>query len=307
MIIHCRGIKTLSNPKRHHVVPKAYLEGFTEPDTGFLNIYSKRGNMWRRQKPKQVMVRNKYYHQDGVPDGVDNNILEKVIGEGLEPDGLAALSKLIEKPDDMSGEDISKVIDYVVFQRVRVPRQIEMAGSLTHTRLKNAMSKSDIGRCALGCVELSINDSFKFHLFEAAHGPLARYFSRMVWEVIKADDEASFITSDSPVAFYNEDFAPPKEPGPAFYGTTVLFPINKRYLLSMHHFEYETGEKNASDKLPKDTELEEGTLRIRSGRICSKQQVREQNYILYQLSQDVIVGESKGTLENVVQGKILGE
>lgn len=45
--------------------------------------------MWRRQKPKQVMVRNKYYHQDWVPEGIDKNILEKTIGGGLEPKGPA--------------------------------------------------------------------------------------------------------------------------------------------------------------------------------------------------------------------------
>jgi hypothetical protein len=38
--------------------------------------------MWRRQKPKTVMVRNKYYHQDWAPDGVDKNILEKRLVQG---------------------------------------------------------------------------------------------------------------------------------------------------------------------------------------------------------------------------------
>jgi hypothetical protein len=81
----------MSNPKRHHFVPESYLNGFTEEKTGFLHIYSKRSGLWRRQKPKQVMVRNKYYRQEWAPDGVDKNILEKTIGFTTEPKGLSSL------------------------------------------------------------------------------------------------------------------------------------------------------------------------------------------------------------------------
>jgi hypothetical protein len=84
----------MSNPKRHHFVPESYLNGFTEEKTGFLHIYSKRSGLWRRQKPKQVMVRNKYYRQEWAPDGVDKNILEKTIGFTTEPKGLSSLRKL---------------------------------------------------------------------------------------------------------------------------------------------------------------------------------------------------------------------
>jgi len=50
----------MSNPKRHHFVPESYLNGFVDDESGFLNVYSKRSDLWRRQKPKQVMVKNKY-------------------------------------------------------------------------------------------------------------------------------------------------------------------------------------------------------------------------------------------------------
>jgi hypothetical protein len=225
--------------------------------------------MWRRQKPKTVMVRNKYYHQDWAPDGVDKNILEKTIGAGLEPEGITALNKLIEAPNEMSDEDISKVIAYVQFQRFCVPRQADMAKLLADTALKHEMSKFEVGRYALKHLKVSIKDSFRFNFLEAVHSSLSPYFSRMIWELIKADDETSFITSDSPVSFYNKDFIPPMEPGPGLYGTTVLFPINENFLLSMHHAEYETGEKKSSDALPKDTEVEDGVLEIRSGVLWS--------------------------------------
>lgn len=285
-------------------MPEAYLRGFTETDTGFLNIHSKRSNMWRRQKPKQVMVRNKYYHQDWVPEGIDKNILEKTIGNGLEPEGLKALAKLIKIPNKMSDDDIAKVLTYVQFQRLRVPRQADIAMSLARSVLTHEMSKSDTGRYALKNFKVSINDSFRFNFLEMVHSSLSPYFSRMVWEVIKAEEGLSFVTSDSPVSFWNEDFIPPMEPGPGLYGTNVFFPINKYYLLHMYYLEYETGEKESSDPLPKNIEVEDGVIEIRSGGVFNKGQIESHNRIMYQLSQDLIAGESKNILEAAVSSRL---
>ncbi|PFG11416.1 DUF4238 domain-containing protein [Marinobacter sp. LV10MA510-1] len=115
----------MSSPKRHHFVPRAYLEGFKEPNSDFLNIYSKRSGLWRRQKANQVMVRNKYYCQSWVPDNVDENILEKGLGNELEPKGLSSLKRLVENPSQLTDDDTANIIAYIEFQRIRVPRQAD--------------------------------------------------------------------------------------------------------------------------------------------------------------------------------------
>ena len=294
----------MSNPKRHHFVPEAYLDGFVEDDTGFLNVYSKGSNLWRRQKPKQVMVRNKFYHQDWVPSGVDKNVLEKRLGAEMEPRGLLALRKLVSAPETLNDDDTANILIYLQLQRIRVPRQSDTAKSLAKTAITLEMMKTSEGREALRHGEVVIKDSFRFEFMRTVHGILAPYFARMIWEIVEAGPSMSFITSDSPVTFYNVDFMPPTEPGVALYGTMVFFPINKRFLLLMRHPEYEAGEMEASEALPKDLDIDDGAIEVRKDIVWDEEKVQRQNWLMFQLSQDLIVGENKAVLENAI-GKVL--
>ncbi len=251
----------MSSPKRHHFVPESYLRGFVDSDSGFLHVYSKHSRMWRRQKPKQVMVRNRFYCQDWAPAGVDKNILEKRLGAELEPKGLRSLRKLVDAPEAIDDEDTANILIYLQFQRIRVPRQAKMASSLLEAMLTRKISETAEGREYLKYGRVVIKDSFRFDFMRTLNGVLTPFFSRMVWELVEAEPGASFITSDSPVSFYNVDFMPPLEAGPALYGTFVLFPIDKRFLLVMRHPEYESGDKEASEPLHLDLDVEDGVIR----------------------------------------------
>jgi len=296
----------MNNPKRHHFVPESYLKGFSEEKTGMLNIYSKISAVWRRQKPKKVMVRSKYYHQDSAPDGIDKNILEKMLGSSIEPKGMEALKKLITEPDALNEEGMADILVYLQFQRFRVPRQADLAKALAKSVLTRELHKTSEGREALKHSEIVIKDSFRINFMEMSHGTLTPYFSRMIWLLIEAEHGTSFITSDSPVTFHNPDVIPPAEPGPALYGTSVFFPINKRYLLALHHPEFESGEKETMEHLPKDLDIEDGQIECRRDIIWRKDQVEWLNRLMLQYSQDLIVGETKSALESAVGSEITG-
>lgn len=285
------------NPKRHHFVAKAYLNGFID-DGGFLNIYSKNHNRYRRQKPDQVMVRNKYYSQDWVPEGVDKNILEKYLGAELEPKGLAALRKLTETPELLGGCDMKAIIDYLQVQRLRVPRQADMAKTFGKIAITNEIAKTQEGREALKYSEVIVLDPIRFDYLQMAN-ELSPYFMRMKWELVKANTGLSFITSDSPVTLFNVDFPPPAEPGLALYGTIAVFPINKNFLLRLEHPEYTNGEKVASERIPENSKKKNG---ITIGRtvVGDEEFVHHHNWIMWQLSHDLIVGESKEILEQAI-------
>jgi hypothetical protein len=289
--------------KRHHFVPESYLYGFVEGDSSFLNVYSKRLDIWRRQKPKQVMVRNKYYHQDWAPDGVDKNIFEKRLGAELEPKGLGALRKLTEAPETPCDDDTANILVYLAFQRIRVPRQADLAKSLAETAITFELMKTSEGRALLQYGEVVMKDSFRFEFMRTVLGSLLPYFSRMIWELIEAEDGTSFITSDSPVSFHNVDFLPPTEPGVGLCGTRVFFPINKRFLLVMHHPEGGSGERGASEALPRDLDIVNGAVEIRKDSVWGEEQVQRQNWIMLELSQDLVVGESKSILEQAIDKK----
>lgn len=194
----------MNNPKRHHFVPESYLSGFTESTTGMLNIYSKKTGLWRRQKPKQVMVRNKYYHQGWAPEGVDKNILEKSLGASIEPKGMESLRKLIKEAEALDDEDSANILIYLQFQRLRVPRQADTAKALAKNVITQELRKTSKGRDALKLGKVVIKDSFRFNFLQMAHGTLTPFFSRMIWQLIEAEHGASFITSDSPVLGYME-------------------------------------------------------------------------------------------------------
>ncbi|MGK2942827.1 MAG: DUF4238 domain-containing protein [Immundisolibacter sp.] len=290
----------MSTPKRHHFVPESYLTGFSEEESGFLNIYSKRSGLWRRQKPKQVMVRNNYYRQHWVPDGVDKNILEKRVGQQLEPQGLASLRKVVAEPELATDDDSANILAYIEFQRFRVPRQADMAKEIVRTALTTLLMQDAEGCEALRQNRINVNDSIRFKFLRLAIGRLTPYMSRMLWDIVQAEDGASFITSDSPVTFMNVDFPPPAEAGIALYGTIVLFPIDSKHMIVMRHPEFIWGEKGASERLPREHEIEEGVIEIRRNIVWDRQAVNNHNWLIFQLSQDLIVGCCKETIDAVV-------
>ncbi|MES2106826.1 MAG: DUF4238 domain-containing protein [Pseudomonadota bacterium] len=290
----------MNSPKRHHYVPESYLLGFKEDGTEFAHVYSKRTNSWRRQRPQQIMVVGQYYRQEWAPEGVDKNILENFLGTELEPNGLSSLQRLIDNPDELNEQGIANILEYLQFQRIRVPRQAELAKGVVQQSMASTLQKTSLGADALKHVRIEIKDSFHVEFMRVTHGLLSPYFSRMIWEVVEAEPGSSFITTDSPVTFFNADFIPPAEPGVALYGTIVLFPINKRYLLLMTHPEYKKQQKKSSDVLPPDLQIEDGFVEIRKGIVWDSRRVLHHNQAMFHLSYDLIVGDSKSVLEQVV-------
>ncbi len=285
----------------HHYVQKAYLEGFYKNKKELLTSYDKSLNRYRIKKgARKILGIDHYFLQDSVPDGVDNLILEKEgFAANVEPKGLNALKKLINPLETLSDEDMANICIYIAVHRIRVPRQADMAKLLAETTLTTEIMKTPKGQKALEYTKVVIKNSFRFEFMRIALGCFSPYFSRMVWLVVEAAHDASFITSDSPATFYNVDFLSPAEPGIGLYGTSVLFPINKQFLLVMVYPEYLSGEKTASEALPRDLSTEDSVIEIRR-LIWDKQQVTRQNKRMFQLSYNVIVGESKAVLEDAM-------
>lgn len=291
----------MSNPKGHHFVPVSYLNKFTEENTGYLYIYSKKQNQFRKQKPEKVMKRNKYYYQDWAPVGIDKNMLEKKLGKEIEPNGLTSLYRLISKPEKLTDTDTANMLVYLSFQRIRVPRQAEMAKSIADAVLKMHLLADPIGREALKVLDITIKDSFRIQFMRDVLSVFMPYLSRMVWEVVEAESGCSFVTSDSPVSFYNVKCIPPTEPGLGLYGTIVMFPLNSKKLLIMRHPEYQNGEKKALERLPRNIMFEDGFMELQRGDIWDAEAVNHQNWVMLQLCDDIIVAKNKNVLEKAIE------
>ncbi len=146
-----------------HFVPIWYLKKFTDTNTGFLHIYDKINEVWRKQIPEKIMRIKNYYKQNWAPKGIDKNILETnySIIEGHAKD---AFSKLISNPKTLVTKDFLFILQYIELQRIRVPRQDRIAKELLTTELiLDAINNNDVSLVPqLLSGNIKIKDSCRF-------------------------------------------------------------------------------------------------------------------------------------------------
>ena len=288
-----------NNPKKQHVVPSSYLKRFADA-SGFLHVFDRSSNKWRRQRPKEVMHIRNYYRQEWAPAGVDQNVLEKSIGEWLESAATTVINRLISPPLELRDEDIANFLVYLEFQRVRVPRQIEMAKDLMKDMILRLGPPDITADIRSGKFQLTMKKSAGFHYLRMMVGQLHPWFARMKWEVIKAEEGAAFITTDSPLSLWNAACLPPAEAGIGLVGTVVLFPLSSQYLLVMRHPEYLKNTSTSCLEVLPEPRRGEDLLPVTTGRVWSKRMVANHNKAMVHLSDRLVVGQSKEVLEECV-------
>jgi hypothetical protein len=278
--------------KNHHYVPKFYLEKFTN-DEGFLSIYDDASSSFRRQRPKEVMKINSYYRQEWAPEGIDKNILESTLGEWLESESKHAIDKLLLEPKQLNEKDLANLILYLAVQRVRVPRQVAAGKALMHELILNLSSSEISKELTSGRFTLVVKDSARFEVMRHSLDAFSTWFESMEWEVISAEEGASFVTTDSPISFYNVALKPPAEAGIGLAGTIVLFPISSSKALLIRHPMYSKGDVNPLLALP-IPERKDGNIfiSISSGAVWEIDAVDNFNWKMSQLNSTLVVANS---------------
>jgi hypothetical protein len=253
------------------------------------------------------MVIKDYYHQKHVPAGIDPDIFEKMLGESLEHQAKIAFRKLLHPPLSFTDDDTAHILEYLEIQHIRAPRQAEDAKRVARDVLEFLALQAPPemvppeAKMALmrGEIAVGIKDTFQFNFMNAVIGELNPYFARMAWEVSTAPDGYSFITSDSPVTFFNVACVPPIDAGIALVGTIVFFPLDSQHLLVLQHPEYlDNPSMDPLEIVPKP-EMEDGSTGI-NYQVCNENQVDACNHIMLRLSDRVIVGNSKKVLERTI-------
>ena len=287
----------MSSSKSHHFVPRSYLARFSD-NQGFLHVYDRDSRSFRRQRPKEIMTANYYYRQECAPPGVDPNILEKTLGEWLEADAKESIDRLIHEPSTLTDTDTATLLIYLEFQRIRVPRQSDMAKALLRETLMRLVPSEAAAEIRAGRVQLTIRDSARFEFMRTMlTGQIHSWFAGMEWEVFQAGEGASFITTDSPVSLYNPATPPPAEPGIALAGTIVFFPLDSRHVLLLRHSAF-LSESNMSPLtvLPEPS-LEDEQISVTHGATWNTGMVNNFNWKMVQLCGRLVVAESKEVLE----------
>ena len=240
---------------------------------------------------------NSYYRQEWAPPGIDPNIFEKTLGEWLEAAAKDSIDRLIHYPATLTDNDTATLLNYIELQRIRVPRQSEKAKELMRNAILRLAPPDAAAAIRAGEFLLTIKDSARFDYMRMVIGKLHPWFGRMEWEVFEAEEGAAFITTDSPVSLYNTKAPPPAEPGLALAGTMVFFPLSSRYALLMRYPEYRTDSDISPLTVFPEPPVEDGQLSVTHGVVWSKDVVNNFNWKMVQLSDRLIVGESKGVMD----------
>jgi len=289
----------MHNAKQHHFVPRWYLEGFTDPNSGYLQVYDKIIKKYRIQKPDKVMKINKYYMQEWASEGVDPNILERLAGELIEPRAKNAFKHLLTIPSDFTPEETSVILVYLEFQRIRVPRQARIAQQLIESSIFKQATSDFINSYLKG--QITISESARFEYMRQVSGKIIPYFTRMKWDIVKASKGSSFTTTDSPVSFYNPEFSPPAEAGLRFAGTKVLFPLSSELMLIMRHPEYGIDSKVSPKMLIPEPENRDDGIEITfHPEPIIEDIVNQYNWLLVELSDRTVVGNCMYVLEKCI-------
>ncbi|AQV93189.1 DUF4238 domain-containing protein [Cupriavidus necator] len=207
----------MNRPRRHHFVPRFYLEGFCADDARALAVYDRVRNAYRAQRPTEVAHRRDYYAYE---DEHGNPVF--TIEEGLgEVEGEA--SAVIQRVDNdalLSDDDRLTLATYAAFQFTRTPAYAAWVAAFRQEFARNARQEqvdalpeapdlaADRG-AALGAM--------------LRHAPkLAHVFMHFNWTIWRREsDRQSFVTTDSPVCILQSE-----RPEPNIYaGAGMLMPV----------------------------------------------------------------------------------
>lgn len=229
----------MPNPKRHHTIPRVYLEAFTDDD-GRLTIYSKRQKNKLRQLPKKALIRKNYYSQPTENED-EVNLAFEVDTLGKIENAFPALRSAL-----LSGElDIEpqKIIDLVGSLRVRSPSfrepfELGLADLVVDTA--NALPLPPLPRDLPDWfdprkhIQATIDPHRSIHAMVHYIKTYGSVIGEFEYSVREAPKNREFLCSDSPVIWFDWE---PGEKLPIIFPfricqrTRLVVPLSKKVAL----------------------------------------------------------------------------
>ncbi|CAJ0809811.1 DUF4238 domain-containing protein [Ralstonia holmesii] len=222
----------MNRPRRHHFVPRFYLEGFCTDDARALAVYDRVRNAYRAQRPTEVAHRRDYYAYED-----EQGNLVFAIEEGLgEVEGAAsAVIQRVDNEAPLSDDDRLTLATYAAFQFTRTPayaawiaafRQ-HFAGNVPLEQvavLPDAPDPAADRGVALGAM--------------LRHAPrFAEVFMQFNWTIWRREsDRQSFVTTDSPVCIFQSERPEPNiyaGAGMLMPGVITALPLSQASVLAM--------------------------------------------------------------------------
>jgi len=253
----------MSEPKQHHFVTKAYLEGFAPEDASPLFVYTRNKAGFYRGQPGQIARIHNYYSQKRSDGTVDNKI-ETMLSTQVEGPGIAVIKRLNAGHYDISATARGRLAFLMAIQEYRVPwmretmegamkavqegvmsNMIERPGFLEERiaefkekeENETSMVTADDLRHVFRSGQLTLADNPGASLWAmgAVATQVTQCYYEMKWTILESKT-VPFVTSDCPV----HRFYAPVQPERAYTGLAddriqVHFPLSKQRMLLMEH------------------------------------------------------------------------
>ncbi len=207
--------------KKHHYLPRFYLEGFTKVDSNCLWVYEK-GILEIRPSSPEAEGCQKFYHAFVTDEGKrDTNTIEDYFNKIETKTGI--LFAKIHQREKLTEQDRKELAFFVSFMFTRVPwfrSEIEKmaAEHINHAGLDTAISDFKISLDTIGTA-LGINPNISenelrklpsrrgsvFSLAQIFHVAID-FYSKLLnlkWMFLFSSQDYKYVTSDNPLYFYS--------------------------------------------------------------------------------------------------------
>lgn len=200
----------MQQKKRHHYVPKAYLNAFCN-EAGRLLVYRKDApGKPLHVAPDATQFRRFYYSQPQLDGGTDNNRLEDMFSdiEGDWPDTVLRL----HRRENMD-EKLNNIFEFIALQRARVPASRDAVEAMLAATVKTSMKTMlETGKLPLppkGFEDLpeklviSIDPHRSIQAMVAIIEGMGLLFSSIGLAAVHNATPLPFLTSDNPVVWFD--------------------------------------------------------------------------------------------------------
>jgi Protein of unknown function (DUF4238) len=196
--------------KRHHYVPKAYLNAWRN-EKGRLLVYRKdHPGRALPLVPDATQFRTYYYSQPMPNGGQDNNTLEQLFSR-LEDDWPPLVAAL-ERGEDVN-DRLETVFQFISLQRARVPAARDamesMLAETTRASLQVMLQNGtieppprELGECPRN-LDFSIDPHQSIHAMVAVIQAMGTLFSKIGITAAHNKTGREFLTSDNPVLWFD--------------------------------------------------------------------------------------------------------
>jgi hypothetical protein len=200
----------MQQAKRHHFIPKAYLNAFCD-QRGRLLVYRKDGPPEPLHVvPDATQFRRYYYSQPTPEGGQDNNALEAFFST-IENDWPETVERLHRRGD--VNDRLANIFQFIALQRVRVPASRDAVEAMLAQTVKDTMkvmlANGELPPPPPGLedlpnqVQVSIDPHRSIHAMVAMMEGMGRLYSMLGFAAVHNATTRPFLTSDNPVLWFD--------------------------------------------------------------------------------------------------------